>query len=46
MEEREGGKGEKTGEGKEVRKWGRVTQPTTEWAGMTDWVEAERRRAP
>ena len=43
MEEREGGKGEKTGEGKEVR---RVKQPTTEWAGMTDWVEAERRGAP
>ena len=69
VEEREGGKGEKTGEGKEVRQgkaannrvgrndrlgWGREEESTlrertrreakkelrTEWAGMTDWVQA------
>ena len=69
VEEREGGKGEKTGEGKEVRQgkaannrvgrndrlgWGWEEESTlrertrreakkelrTEWAGMTDWVQA------
>ena len=43
MKEREGEEGEKAGEGEEVRQ---IKQPTTEWAGMTDWVEAVRRKAP